>query len=99
MLQLSLRRWLETQVPVHLIHLVQLLTFLVVQRMIQLFKARLARYVVEEFDEVLLRLVISLTRAPPGFIHISHKLCDRVSLGNQYVSMRLTLTCCGSSEV
>ncbi len=42
MLQLSLRRWLETQVPVHLIHLVQLLTFLVVQRVIQLFKARLA---------------------------------------------------------
>lgn len=64
MLLPSLHHWLGMHVPVHLIHLVQFLALVVIQRVVQLLKAWLAGHIVEEIDEVLLCLVISLTRAP-----------------------------------
>lgn len=56
------------------IHSMKLFAFAIRKRLVHILKARLARYLVEEMNEISLSLVVALVCTPSALVHISHQI-------------------------
>lgn len=62
---------MQLALRIHL-HLVEFLLFNIAQLMVQVLEIWFRRDVLEEIDEVALRIVVPVAGVPAGFVHVGH---------------------------